>query len=267
MQTGQPPPYPPIRGVLIDLGGVVYVGEVPLPGAIDALHSLHAAGLPIRFITNTTRIPKRVLIERLSAMGIAVEADELLTPAEIARSYLVQHRLSPCLLVHQGLEEDFAGVPAGDREAVVIGDVGAALTYDRLNSAYRKLANGAALVALANNRNFLDDDGLPSLDAGPFVAALEYASRQKAIVLGKPSPAFFAVAVKSLRCSPDAAVMIGDDAEADIGGAMDAGLLGILVRTGKYRAGAEDHLRSPPTYVADDLSGAIEHILQRSQGH
>lgn len=250
-----------IRGVLIDLGGVVYVGRTPLPGAIPALRRLREAKLPIRFITNTTRQPKRELIERLAIMGIDVAAHELLTPAQIARDYLIANSLSPHLLVHERLEEDFAEMPPGKEVAVVIGDVGPALNYDRLNAAYRKLQEGAALLALARNRNFLDDDHRLSLDAGPFVVALEYATGRTATVVGKPSAEFFRFSVASIGCAPSEAVMIGDDAEADVGGAMEAGLPGILVRTGKYHPGAERRLSKPPSFIAEDLGAAVEWLL------
>ncbi len=102
------------------------------------------------------------------------------------------------------------------------------------------------------------------MDAGAFVRALEYASGRKAKVLGKPSPHFFALAVESLGCQAHEAVMVGDDAEADVGGAMAAGLAGVLVQTGKYREGDEDQLDPAPTHVAEDLAAAVEWILARA---
>ncbi len=142
-----------------------------------------------------------------------------------------------------------------------VGDAGEHFTYARLNEAYRRLGAGAELLALAKNRNFKDWDGELSLDAGPFVVALEYASGRKAVLLGKPSAEFFTIAVDSLGLSPRDAVMIGDDAEADVAGAMTAGLRAVLVRTGKYQPGDEDRLGSAPDYVADSLVEAVEWIL------
>jgi HAD superfamily hydrolase (TIGR01458 family) len=97
---------------------------------------------------------------------------------------------------------------------------------------------GAPLLAIASNRYFKDFDGL-SLDAGPFIAALEYAAQVEANVFGKPAPAFFDAVLADLGAAPDETVMIGDDVEADVNGALAVGLQAILVRTGKYRAGDE----------------------------
>lgn len=255
-----------IEGVLLDLGGVVYVGDDPLPGALAALGRLTGAGLPVRYLTNTTRTPRAGMLDKLRRLGVPAGPDELFMPAIAARRYLEKNGLSPRLLVHPALEADFAGLAGGGAEAVVIGDAAEGFTYGALNRAFRALEAGAAFLALARNRSFQDADGARSLDAGPFVAALEYATRREAVVLGKPSPDFFAAALDGLGCAADRAVMVGDDVEADVAGAQAAGIPGVLVRTGKYRAGDEAAVDPPPAAVADDLAGAVEWILQRRSG-
>ena len=124
-------------------------------------------------------------------------------------------------------------------QAVVVGDLGEGFSYAALNRAFGHVMDGAELIALQKNRYWLTPDGL-ALDVGPFVAALEYATRRDALVVGKPSRDFFATILAGIPVEPGAAAMVGDDVESDIGGAQDAGLAGILVRTGKYR---EDALR------------------------
>ncbi len=103
-----------------------------------------------------------------------------------------------------------------------------------------------------------------SLDAGPFVVALEYALGREATVLGKPSADFFRAALDSLGCGPEQAVMVGDDVEADVGGALAAGIAGLLVRQGKYRVGDESRIEPPPTAVCDDLPAAVDWIVERA---
>ncbi|MCT2401551.1 TIGR01458 family HAD-type hydrolase [Novosphingobium mangrovi (ex Huang et al. 2023)] len=250
------------RGALLDLGGVVYVGDAPLPGAIEAIDRLRKAGIGVRFLTNTTRTPHRGLCRNLARMGLVVEEDELFTPALAARRLLAERGHVARLLVAPALEEDFEGLPlSGQSTALVIGDAGDGFTYEALNSAFRALEDGAEFLALGYNRSFRDEDGGLSLDAGPFVAALEFASRRKATVIGKPEPGFFHAALASMGCAARDALMIGDDVESDVAGAMAAGLSGILVRTGKYQPGAEGHIDPPPTHVADDLAAAVDWIF------
>jgi HAD superfamily hydrolase (TIGR01458 family) len=258
-----------IEGVLLDLGGVVYVGDAPLAGALEALERLRATGLALRYITNTTRIPKRAMLAKLHRLGVPAGEAELFMPALAARRHLEARGSSPQLLVHPALEEDFAGLPGdgpGDGpEAVVIGDAAEGFTYQALNAAFRALVGGAEFLALARNRSFQDADGALSLDAGPFVAALEYASGREATLFGKPSRAFFEAALDSLGCAADRAVMVGDDVESDVAGAMAAGLMGVLLRCGKYRPDDEALIEPPPSAVLADLTEAVDWILVRAR--
>ncbi len=252
-----------LRAVLLDIGGVVYVGDRPLPGAVEAIARLREAGLAIRFLTNTTRTPHARLLAKLQAMGVPVSAEELFTPAMAARRLLKGRGIAPHLLVHPDLEEDFAGLADSVDRALVLGDAGEGFTYDALNAAFRLLETGAPFLALANNRSFRDTDGELSLDAGPFVAALSYASGRQPVVLGKPSREFFRAALDSVRCTAAEAVMVGDDVESDVAGAIAAGLGGVLVKTGKYSPGAEANIAPPPTAVTDDLAAAADWLLTK----
>ncbi len=256
---------PDPKAILLDIDGVIYVGDQLLPGALDAMARLRSSGLPIRFITNTTLTPRSEIFQRLSGMGVELSIDELLTPAAAACDWLNAHGLRPHLLVHPALESEFAGVATkGDAIAVVVGDAGDAFTYQALNAAFRHLVAGAPFIALAANRTFKDKDGELSIDAGAFVAALEYASGRQAVVLGKPSADFFQAAVASMNAEATHTVMVGDDAEADVSGALKAGLgYGLLVRTGKYRSADEAAVSPPPTAVVESLSEAADWILSR----
>ncbi len=256
------------KSVFIDLAGVIYQGDSVIAGSVDAIGRLRAAGIPVRFLTNTTRTPRRLIAAQLQRMGVAVGQDELFTPARSACEWLAERGMRAHLLVHPALVEDFADCgsvedgPEDGAEAVVVGDAGDEFSYAALNAAFRKLVSGAPLLALARNRTFLDADGVLSLDAGAFVSGLEYAARTGAVLLGKPSPDFFATAVASAGCLADEVTMIGDDAEADVAGALTAGIgHAVLVRTGKYRVGDETVFSPYPSMVADDLAAAVNRLL------
>ena len=248
-------------GVLLDLGGVVFTGDDPIAGSVEAVARLREAGVAVRFLTNTTRRPRRALVQRLRALGLDAAAEDIFTPAFAARHVLAGR--VPHLLVHPALVEDFEAHAEGEAaEVVLIGDAGEAFSYGALNIAMRALEKGATLMALARNRVFQDDDGLPSLDAGPFVAALEYASGQEAEVIGKPARTFFDAARSSLGTEPGETIMVGDDVEGDVGGALAAGLAGALVRTGKYKSGDEGRIDPAPTAVHDDLAAVVDWLLE-----
>src|SRR5918997_2352643 len=227
-----------IKGLMLDLDGTLYVGEEPVAGAREAVGALAASGLALRYVTNTTRMPRRAVVERMRTLGFLVEEDEVFTPAWAA-SRLIGGR--SCLaLVDESLHEDLGEVRLTEDspEVVLVGDLGEDFTYARLDAAFRCLMEGAELVALQKNRYWHSGDGL-SLDAGPFVAALEYASEKGADVVGKPEESFFRIALEDMGLGAHEVAMVGDDAEADIAGAKKAGLWGIQVRTGKWRPGGD----------------------------
>ena len=249
------------KGFLIDLGGVVYLGDKPISGSVKAIRRLRGDGIPFRFLTNTTSRPKRSVLKKLVGIGLPIQDQDIFTPADAARAYIVEHNLKPHFLIAPALREDFSSLPEGSVPAVVIGDAGHGFTYENLNIAFRKLEAGAELIALANNRKFVGDDGDICLDVGAFVAALEFASGKQATVLGKPSPEFFRLAVDSMELNANETTMIGDDAEFDASAAVRAGLAGILVHTGKWQPGATDGLHPPPTAEFENLGEAVRQMM------
>ncbi|MCH6581685.1 MAG: TIGR01458 family HAD-type hydrolase [Proteobacteria bacterium] len=249
-----------ISGILLDLAGVLYVGDTPLPGAREAIERLHQARLPTRYLTNTTRSTRRAILDRLSRMGLSIPPDSLYTAPLAAWRYVESHGLRPYLLIHPNLKAEFAEFGEGPYNAVLVGDGGEAFTYERLNCAFRLLLEGAPLLAMGNNRYFKEGDGF-SLDVGPFVTALEYAAGVRATILGKPAPDFFRAAIADLGCKADEVMMVGDDVAADVIGAVSAGLQGVLVKTGKYRPGDENQLKSANANVLADVTAAIDWII------
>lgn len=252
------------RGVLLDLGGVIYAGDQPLPGAVATLARLREAGLAHRFLTNMSRYPRAAIVERLQRLQIPAATSDVYTAPLAVRDWLRQRQLRPFLLIHPRLQADFAGLAQQAQQAqqaVVIGDAAEHFTHARLNEAFRLLHAGAPLLAIARNRYFLGDDGL-ELDAGAYVAALEHAAGVQAQVFGKPALAFFHAACEDMSLAPEEVVMIGDDLENDVLGALQAGLNAILVGTGKCSAADRERAQSDPRIgFAPDLAQALAPIL------
>ncbi|HEY8779361.1 MAG TPA: TIGR01458 family HAD-type hydrolase [Solirubrobacterales bacterium] len=245
-----------IDAALLDLDGVLYVEGELLPGADEAVKRLRGAGIALRFVTNTTAHSRSQTLEKLRDFGIELEEDELVTPAALARRHCEDagHR-TVALIMNDAVKADFEGLEEADTDvdAVIMGDLGEQFGFRILNQAFRLVMEGAELVALQKNRFWLTADGL-SLDAGPFVAAIEYATGKDAFVVGKPSPRFFEIVLADLGADRDSVAMAGDDIETDIGGALDAGIAAVLVRTGKYR---EDFVRDSgiePTATIDSVA-------------
>ncbi|WP_166176991.1 TIGR01458 family HAD-type hydrolase [Rubrobacter tropicus] len=230
-----------VEGLLIDLDGTLYTNDGPIEGARGALERLDRAGIPYRFVTNATHRPRRELAAHLETLGFPAAEGRIFTPAIAVSEKLRAEGLSCFPLVEDALLEDLEGVKITDDSpgCVLVGNLGAGFTYRLLDTAFRHLRAGARLIALSKNRYWQRAGGELALDAGPFVAALEYASGKSAIGVGKPERAFFELALRNLGLPPGTVAVVGDEPELDIGGAQAAGLHGILVETGRYRPGAE----------------------------
>ena len=249
-----------LEAVLLDMAGVLYQGDHAIKGSVKALQRLRELGMPLRFVTNTSRKSRKQLLDGLSRMGFELSPEELFTAPAAAAAYLAARELTPLLLVNDAVRADFPS-SGQDPDAVVIADSPACLDYEHLDRAFRLLVEGAPLVAIGDNRYFRADDGL-HLDAGPFVRALEYAAEVDAVIAGKPSRTFFLEVLADLGAAPEHTLMIGDDVMADVDGARRVGMDALLVKTGKYRNGDEQRL-SPSAPVVDDLAAAVDWIEQQ----
>lgn len=253
-----------IGGFLIDLDGVLYTADAAIPGALETIRFLADEKIPFRCVSNSTRKSRASIAAKLAALGFEIPESLIFSPPLAAVRYMEQTRKHRAfLLVTGNADRDFAGACTDDGSTaidyVIIGDAGDRITYASMNHAFRCLMEGADLIALEKDRYWMDRDGL-SLSAGPFVAALETATGKTATVVGKPSKAFFDLALRDMGLSAENVVMIGDDILTDIGGAQAAGMRGVLVRTGKFRRDTLEKAQVRPAAVINSV-GDIRTIL------
>jgi HAD superfamily hydrolase (TIGR01458 family) len=247
-----------MAAILLDIDGVLHVSGHPLPGAAEAVSRLRAAGHRLRFVTNTTTRSRAKLAEELRTAGIEVGDAEVQTTADAAVTALRGRRV--LALVMQGLVGDLDGIElVGEgADAVLVGgadetpETNLVFSYMNLARAFAELEMGARLYCLHRNRWWQTARG-PLLDAGAFVAGLEYAADVEAVVLGKPSPSYFTAALEALDADPERAWMVGDDLESDVAGAHAMGINTVLVRTGKFRPDAVEASRVRPDGIVSSI--------------
>lgn len=241
-----------MRGVLFDMDGVLYNSDRLISGAVETVEWVRRVGIPHLFVTNTSSRDRTALVDKLRGFGIESTVEEILTPAAAVAEWLRGSSVDGpvALFVRPSTRREFAGlhcVDDGEVSYVVIGDLGQHWDYATLNRAFRLLYHNpeAKLIALGMTRYWLASDGI-SLDVAPFVAALQHATGREPLVFGKPDARFFHAAAARLGLAPGEVLMVGDDVEADVGGAQEAGLRGALVRTGKFRSSdLEGRVRQP----------------------
>jgi HAD superfamily hydrolase (TIGR01458 family) len=244
-----------LSGLLVDLDGVLYIEDQPIPGAVATVNWLRRNRYPLRFLTNTTMKSKDTLIDKLTRMGIQAKPEEMFSTAVVAARWLAEKGISRVqLLLPEDPRRDFAEftVTTDRPEAVVVGDLRNDFTFDALNDAFLSIRNGATLVALQKNRFWRTAKGL-SLDVGPFVAALEYATETEAVLIGKPNRAYFETAINDLGLPASQVGMVGDDVHTDILGAQAVGTKTILVKTGKYPFDADKPFPVQPDWTLESI--------------
>lgn len=245
-----------IRGVLFDLDGVLYVDSIPIPGAAAAIARTRASGKICRFVTNTSTQSLASLGHKLETLGFAVEPGEILSAPQAARRYLRNTGLRCHLLLSEDVAADFADLPQDsieEAEALVLGDTEAAWNHDCLDRLFNAVLRGAQLIAIHKNRFWQTGSGL-RMDIGGLIAALEYCTGTRALVMGKPSQDFFDIALNDMGLPAHQVAIVGDDIEADIGGGQAAGLHGVLVRTGKFRAAHLERSAVRPERIIDSVA-------------
>jgi HAD superfamily hydrolase (TIGR01458 family) len=244
-----------VRGLLLDLDGVLVLKGAAVPGAPESLASLERAAIPYLVVTNTSLVSRATLAGWGRSVGFQTPPDRFET-ALTASVDLVRREFGNqpvYVITSDDARSEFAGCNLlEDAEvdahpdrvaAVVLGDSPDQLTRENLNRAFRAVLAGAALIGMHRNPWWLTPEG-PTLDAGAFLVGLEWATKRRARTVGKPDPAFYRAAIGRLqreavaraepRLRPQDLLMVGDDVFSDIGGARRAGLRTAFVRTGKH---------------------------------
>jgi HAD superfamily hydrolase (TIGR01458 family) len=258
-----------MAAILLDVDGVLHVSGEPIAGAAVAVRRLRDRGHRIRFVTNTTTRSRAQVVENLRALGVEADDGEVQTTGGVAARALAGKRV--LALTMPGILDDLDGLQlvGMNVDAVLIGgadegeETGRVFSYLNLNRAFHELDAGAELYCLHKNRWWQTGDG-PRLDAGAFVAGLEFAADTEATVLGKPSAQYFAAALAELDAEAGLTWMVGDDLEGDVVGAHRHGMKTILVRTGKFRPDEVERSRVQPDGIVSSIAQLPDWLEQNA---
>lgn len=256
----QPRPVP--RAVLLDMDGVLFHGEMPLPGAAVLLHAL--ADTPHLFLTNNPILPATEVVAKFARIGLPVpRAEQILTSADASAAWLAgrQPGFRYFAVGAAGLHQALAAVgtpDAAQADFVVVGE-GAGLDYASLTTGINLILKQGARLVVTNPDHTVDAviDGrhrvLPG--GGALVAPFAVATGQVPVVIGKPEPLLYHMALERLGADAAGTVMLGDRPDTDIAGAARLGMWSALVRTGRFAAGADWPEELPrPDWDCPDLA-------------
>ena len=264
-----------IRGVVLDMDGVLWHGDRPLPGLTELFGTLGRLELPFVLATNNATKTALQYVQKLARLGVQVRPDQVLTSPGATAGYLRQSfpkGISVYVVGEAALHETLAAagfvvigpaeVRAGQTAPVVVGGLTTTnLSYDLLATASLLVQQGATFVATNYDLTYPAEVGqLPG--AGAVLSVITAATGVQPTVVGKPYPAMFEAAARLLGTRPEETLMVGDRLETDIDGAKAAGFKTALVLTGVSNRG--DIGSSAPDYVLEDLAALVA-TLQQTQ--
>ncbi|MDH3638626.1 MAG: HAD-IIA family hydrolase [Gammaproteobacteria bacterium] len=247
-----------IESFLVDIDGTVYDGQNKIPGAADALADLRRRGIPFLLVTNTSRMPMPAIMARLKSMRVEVSDHEVFAVPTAACDYIKRDAGDRCFVIgtpNIDAELTEAGLTVVRTEEpvdfVVISQY-QWINFGEIDIAYRLIRSGAKPVAMHQDMTY-PDNGVLRASLGPVVAALEALTGVTVTIVGKPNPTFFDLALARAGFSADKTIVIGDNLDSDIRGALNAGLRAIQVQTGAYAATTTSNAISP-TWTLSSLA-------------
>lgn len=258
-----------VRAVLLDMDGVIYVGEQPLPGVQELLDYLNQTDRQWLFVTNNSSRTSQSFSDKLARMSIAAPPDKILGSAEALANWLAERTPKYTKVIMMGEASLRAALESKDFVLVddpMIAEVAVASIYFGIN--YEELAR--MTLAIRNGARFVATNPDPTLPTergqvpgtGSLVALLTVASDQKPEYVGKPYPGMYEQAIEIVGAQPETTLMVGDRYETDIEGAIDLGMPTAGVLTGVTTQEGYNAVERPPDVVTPGLPELLEVLRQ-----
>jgi glycerol 3-phosphatase-2 len=254
------------RGIVLDLDGVVYLGDQVVPAAPAALEGVRRLGVRLAFVTNNSFRPPELVASRLGRLGVKAAVEEVLTSAHATVRLLggVDGLDGVKVLVvggpglRQALQDAGATLVDGadwrQAEVVAVG-FDPDLTYERVRTAALAIRAGARFVGSNPDTTLPTPEGFwPG--AGATLAMLRAATGVRPEVAGKPEPALFETAADAI--GPGPYLMVGDRADTDLDGAHRLGWSTALVLSGVVAPADLPDLVVAPDHLLADVGGLLD---------
>jgi NagD protein len=257
----------PEIGFLLDMDGVIYKGDEPIPGASEFIGELLRRDIPFLFLTNNSASTPRDYVNKLRSMGMDLTEDHFYTCAMATVEFLAQQKPNgTAYVIGEGgllnaLHQAGYAITSKDPDYVIVGE-GRVLNYEMAEKALQMVMKGAHLIATNLDISCPTPAGIRP-GCGALVALLEKASGKSAYSVGKPSPFMMRAARKRIGRSTAETIMIGDTMATDIRGAVELGFFAVLVLTGgTQREEVDDHAFRPHLVLESIAQMNIDAIRQ-----
>ncbi len=243
--------------ILIDLDGVLRLDKEPAPHIEDFFDYLKKSKRKACILSNSTLSTANDVRAFFEFNGIHTSIP-ILTAAEAAAMYARSRYRRVAVYCTDHIKTLFSGMLDYEHpQAIIIGDYGKKWDFATMNEIFKKVHDGAEIIAMHKKRYWKTAADGKLLDVGPFVVAIEYAAKKTSTIIGKPSPLYFSSALSLLGHDLSKRfLMFGDDLETDIKAAQDLGGISIYINSGKSLPNNDNIIT--PDYEVKDLLEAIE---------
>ena len=250
-----------VNALIIDMDGVLWAGDNPMPGLTEFFDRLNDRGMRYVLATNNAMKTPEQYVSKLAKMGVSASREQIIGSGLAAALYLKQHAPAGAKVFPIGgdgvtqalLDNGFRLVGLYEKDAdYVICGMDHGLTWDKLATATLNIRAGAQFIGTNPDTSLPTEHGLTHGN-GAILAALQAATGVAPLIIGKPEPIMYQLAMDRLQSSPATTVAVGDRLDTDILGAVRAGIRSILVLTG---ASTREHLAGldyGPTWVMEDI--------------
>lgn len=251
-----------MKPLLIDLDGVLKIGDSPAPDVTEYLDFIWQNKIPACILSNSTLRTSELVKEFFESNKIDLRIPAI-TAFDATLSFVKKNYKRVQVYCRDYLIHHFEGMIDDENpEAIIIGDIEDKWNYNIVNDIFKKVFAGADLVAMHKNK-YWNPAGELLIDAGAFITGIEFASGREAILIGKPSPHYFKAALVSINSKMENGFfMIGDDIENDIKAAQDIGGKGILIYTGKTKFPLDKSINIKPDFKVHSLKEVISILRQ-----
>jgi HAD superfamily hydrolase (TIGR01457 family) len=251
-------------GYILDLDGVIWVGEKPLPEAIEAVKRLKEIGKKVLFVSNNSTKSRKDYEKRLRNLGLDAKVEDIINSGYATAVLLREkYRKGDVYVVgEKGLVEELEnqGFRVVSREEcwekgadfVVVG-MDRGFDYWKIATAMRAIRRGALYIATNADKTFPSEKGLLP-GAGTMIAAISTASgKDPDIIVGKPSKHIFEITLKNIGLRKEEVLVVGDRIDTDIEGAHKAGISSLLILTGVTSKEEVEKSQIKPDFVLSSL--------------
>jgi len=249
------------KAFVCDMDGVIYHGNVLLPGVKEFVGWMQKEGKKFLFLTNSSERTTKELKSKLKRLGINVDENHFYTSALATATFLSsQHPNGSAYVIGEpGLLHALYNVGYTinniDPDYVVVGDTHA-YTYEKIEEAIRLVLKGAKLIGTNPDVTGPSEDGIsPSTKA--LIAPIEMATGRKAYFVGKPNPLMMRIALKKLGAQREDTIIIGDRMDTDIIAGIEAEIDTLLVLSGITTREMIPSFPYKPKYVLDGVKDLI----------